>query len=143
MLRGNCSRGCNNKILYANDAASLYTSLCNFFATFICYFIVASGFYFILRVPSADGCSSGAVCVCLLQCRRYAMEAHQTSAARSHLSLVCSLAVDQQRQIDDLSNRLAAVTTALASPDGSFLWRITGFNSKPAGHEVSLLTRRR
>jgi len=70
------------------------------------------------------------------QCRRYAMEAHQSSAARSHLSLVCGLAVDQQRQIDELSSRLAAVTTALAGPDGSFLWRITGFKSK-AGLEVS------
>jgi len=70
-----------------------------------------------------------------VQCRRYAMEAHQASAARSHLALVCVLAVDQQRQIDELSNRLAAVNTAHAAPDGSFLWRITGFKSK-AGLEV-------
>jgi len=71
----------------------------------------------------------------IVQCRRYAMESHQASAARSHLSLVCSLAVDQQRQIDELSSRLAAVSSAQAAPDGSFLWKITGFKSK-AGLEV-------
>jgi len=72
---------------------------------------------------------------CVAQCRRYAMESHQASAARAHLSLVCSLAVNQQRQIDELSSRLAAVSCAHAAPDGSFLWRITGFKSK-AGLEV-------
>jgi len=58
------------------------------------------------------------------------MEAHQANAARSHLALVCALAVDQQRQINELSNRLAAVNTAHAAADGSFLWRIAGFKSK-------------
>jgi len=63
------------------------------------------------------------------------METHQATAARWHLSLVCALAVNQQRQIDELSNRLAVVNTAHSAPDGSFLWRITGFKSK-AGLEV-------
>jgi len=72
----------------------------------------------------------------MVQCRRYAMELHQTNAARSHLTLVCALAVDQQRQIDELSSRLAAVTTSHACPDGSFLWRIAGFSKAKSGLEV-------
>jgi len=66
------------------------------------------------------------------------MSAHQSSAVRSHLSLVCALAVDQQRQIDQLSNSLAAMSAATAAPDGSFLWRIAGFSAK-AGQQVGLL----
>jgi len=73
----------------------------------------------------------------VLHCQgtRQTMESHHTTTAQSHLSLVCKLAVDQQRQIEDLTRRLAAVSALQAAPDGSFVWRVDGFKAK-AGVEV-------
>ena len=48
-------------------------------------------------------------------------------AAKTHLSLVCNVVLEQQRLIDDMSRQIQALTRVT---DGTFLWKVPAFKSK-------------